>query len=48
MKGNKNPLNNILDQVKNSFGDESIMTLSDKPKANVDVISTGLMTLIVP
>ena len=38
-------IDSTLEKVKTAFGEESVMTLGDKPKANIDVIATGLLSL---
>jgi recombination protein RecA len=47
-KGSKDTDASILDtiaEIKSRFGDESIMKLGEKPKLNVDVVSTGSIGL---
>lgn len=46
--GNKDTDSSILDtiaEIKSRFGEESIMKLGEKPKLNVDVVSTGSIGL---
>jgi recombination protein RecA len=38
-------INETLSQIKTKFGDESIMTLGEKPKVDLDVIPTGSIGL---
>ncbi|MDZ7726443.1 MAG: recombinase RecA [Candidatus Campbellbacteria bacterium] len=38
-------IEDTLDQIKTKFGDESIMKLGDRPKVNVDSVSTGSIGL---
>ncbi len=47
-KGAKDNDSSILDtiaEIKSRFGDESIMKLGEKPRLNVDVVSTGSIGL---
>ena len=47
-KGSKDTDASILDtiaEIKSRFGDESIMKLGEKPRLNVDVVSTGSIGL---
>lgn len=47
-KGSKDSDSSILDtiaEIKSRFGEESIMKLGEKPKLNVDVVSTGSIGL---
>lgn len=41
----KMTINETLDQIKTKFGEESIMTLGEKPKVDVDVVPTGSIGL---
>ncbi|MDO8575540.1 MAG: recombinase RecA [bacterium] len=43
----KNPIEitNALDAIRNKFGDDSIMTLGEKPKVNINAIPTGSIGL---
>ena len=38
-------LNITIDEIKTKFGEESIMTLGEKPKVNIEAISTGSLGL---
>jgi recombination protein RecA len=40
-----NSITSTLDAIRSKFGDESIMKLGDKPKVNVNAISTGSIGL---
>jgi len=44
-KEEKNEIKKLLEELKKEFGEGSIMTLEETPKADVDVISTGSPSL---
>lgn len=44
-KEEKNEIKKLLEEIKKEFGEGSIMTLEETPKVDVDVISTGSLSL---
>ena len=45
MKTKEEKLESALSRVKKRFGEESIMTMADKAKINIDVVPTGSVGL---
>lgn len=45
LKGTSNGIQSTLDEIKSKFGDDAIMKLGEKPKVDVDAISTGSIGL---